>query len=165
MGKRKRERKKMQRLVNGRFKTGPPARSSLSRALLSTMHQAACSIDHVVRYLPWPGRRRRSASAHRDNQGSEVPPPAARSIAKTPSRARSSSSHRPFPLWLALVHTAAHGSTPPTPSREVCDNTHLSRRPLAPRRRFEGGHGQQGPARHRDTGRPGLLAWKLAPLL
>lgn len=96
MGKRKREWKKMQRLVNGRFKTGPPARSSLSKALLSTTHQAACSIDHVVRYLPWPGRcsqeERQCAQGHGTRAARYLHPPAALSIAKTPSRARSSSS-------------------------------------------------------------------------
>lgn len=45
-GKRKREWKGAQRLVNGRFKTGPPARNRRSAE-----HQAACSTGCVVRYF------------------------------------------------------------------------------------------------------------------
>lgn len=53
MEKRKREWKGAQRLVNGRFKTGPPVRD-----WRSAEHQAACSTDRVLtgargsRYLP-----------------------------------------------------------------------------------------------------------------
>jgi hypothetical protein len=55
MEKGKREWKGAQRLVNGRFKTGSPARDRRSAE-----HHTACSTGRVLRYLPWPGCRCRT---------------------------------------------------------------------------------------------------------
>ena len=81
MEQRKREWKGAQRLVNGRFKTGPPARD-----WRSAEHQAACSTDRVLRYsvpaLAWrrttglQGKRQAIQAAQ--HSGAAKSPPFAR---------------------------------------------------------------------------------------
>lgn len=173
MEKGKRDWKESRDWLTADLRQGP--RPALQGAAESTT-QAACSIDLVVRYLPCPGpvhRCSQERSTHAQGQPGQRGSSTQDGAAKTPSRARSSSSH-PSPsgrvesgplctaathsenrpttaCWSALIQTSPHGTTPPTPSSgKRCAITHtFGAAHWSPAvRAGKHGHGQQGPARH-----------------